>query len=388
MTVVHLDLSALQSYPLSCLNRGQDNEPKSFLYGNTMRTSISSQCQKRAWRLQMEDELGEPSARTRRALILLKETLSQAGWPETLATYAANEVARSATAAGLKMDRQEPLRTQSLFYLPSTTVQDLAVLCDTHRAALEMAQAQASTPADKDKKKAKSPEALPPRDVIALLTARTTTINLFGRMLAEVSGGFVAGALDVSHAFTVHTSDAQTDYFCAVEDWAALDSNGSAHLNEADHAAGVFYRYASINVTDLLQALEDNAEQTARVLELFADAFIHTPLQAKKTSTAPHTLPDLVHYTVRTRRPVSHANAFETPVRAARGGGYLPPARQALADHAATLERLTGTRHRLAHGHASADPDALPPLGTRHNGYEELIQACTRGALAPHTSRT
>jgi CRISPR system Cascade subunit CasC len=143
------------------------------------------------------------------------------------------------------------------------------------------------------------------------------------------------------------------------------------------------YRYTSLNITDLLHNTGD-LEQTRDLTALFAEAFILSLPQAKRTSTAPHTLPHLVHYTIRDRRPVSFAPAFEQPVKAPRAGGYTATAVQTLCTYAAGIDRLLGTAHRRAHGYTTLDESELP-LGTAHRGYDDLVAACTAAAFAPTT---
>ncbi|MFF6881225.1 type I-E CRISPR-associated protein Cas7/Cse4/CasC [Streptomyces sp. NPDC012474] len=185
-------------------------------------------------------------------------------------------------------------------------------------------------------------------------------MNLFGRMLAEVPDAHVDGAVQMAPAFTVHPSSPQPDYFTAVEDWAAPNETGSAHLQTAFFTTGLLYRYATVNLTELTRNLNGDHEQALHLLGLFADAFIDVMPGAKKTSTAPHTYPHLVHYTIRDRRPVS-----------------------ALSQHAGALNRLLGTRRLLGCGYATLHPGPVDHLGTAHSGLDELIDALTENAAAP-----
>ena len=105
----------------------------------------------------------------------------------------------------------------------------------------------------------------------------------------------------------------------------------------------------------------------------------------KKTATAPHTVPDLVHYAVRDRRPVSYGAAFEQPVTAPAQGGYTAPARQAFADYAATMSRLLGTRYLVAQGHAGTPAKPIKDLGSRHTSFDDLAAACAAAATADLT---
>ncbi|GAA3797456.1 type I-E CRISPR-associated protein Cas7/Cse4/CasC [Streptomyces coacervatus] len=380
----YVDLHILQDIPASCLNRGEYNEPKSLMIGNTQRGAISSQCAKRADRHELETLLGEPAARTRMLPPRLAAALREADWPEDLARFAAAQIPRSATTEGLATDPDADDRTLAMLYVPAATIlDDLAALCARHRAALEKGMAKEATST------AKTPAAyLPPDDVVRLLCQRTTSISLFGRFLAGLADAHVDGAVQMAWAFTTHASDLQPDFFTAVEDWAQPGDSSSAHLDTGYLNAGVFYRYASVNLTELTRNLDADASQAAALLGAFTDVFISTLPQAKKNSTAPHTLPDTVHYAVRDRRPVSLASAFHQPVKADRHGGYLAPSRHALSQHAGIITQMFGTRHRIAHGHVTQapGPEPLEHLGERHTSYDDLIDALTTAAGAPATT--
>jgi CRISPR system Cascade subunit CasC len=389
MTARYIDLHALQPVPASLLNRDEDNEPKTLKLGGTIRAMVSSQCWKRAIRLDLENELDEHAARTRMVPIRVADALHATGWPQDLATYAGTQIARCATSDGLKTDPAQDGLTLAMLYLPRDVIAELAALCQRHRPALEQALAQQTQPAQakatKSRSKNKDNEegVLPADEIATLIRRRTATINLFGRMLAELPGAHVDGAVQLAPAFTVHTSDKQPDFFTAVEDWPTPGDNGSAHLQTAFFTTGVLYRYATVNLSELTANLGGDHQQARRLLSLFIESFIMTVPQAKKTATAPHTLPALVHYVVRDRRPVSYAAAFEQPVKAALAGGYTRPAQGALSDHAAAVNRLLGTRRRIAHGHTVIQDKPLDDLGTHHPSFEELIDACTAASASP-----
>ncbi|MFE3864782.1 type I-E CRISPR-associated protein Cas7/Cse4/CasC, partial [Streptomyces goshikiensis] len=185
----------------------------------------------------------------------------------------------------------------------------------------------------------------------------------------------------VAHAFTTHASEPQRDYFTAVDDWLADADTGSGHLDTAEFSAGVFYRFASVNVTDLIKNLEGDVKAARTVLASFGDHFLMSLPQAKKNSTAPHTIPDLAYLAVRSHRPLSLAAAFETPVTADRAGGFSRPSRAALAGYAGQVHRLTSHRHRLFHGHAGIDTDPYENLGGSHQSFDALLSAAVDAAL-------
>jgi len=49
-----VDLHIIKSFPVSCLVRGEDGEPKTCLYGGCTRARISSQSIKRSSRIQLK----------------------------------------------------------------------------------------------------------------------------------------------------------------------------------------------------------------------------------------------------------------------------------------------------------------------------------------------
>ncbi|WP_329167875.1 type I-E CRISPR-associated protein Cas7/Cse4/CasC [Streptomyces sp. NBC_01685] len=375
-----LDLHILHPVTAANLNRDADNDPKTISYGNVTRAFVSPQAWKRPIRLNVEQDLEEHAARTRMVPPLVAQKLQEAQWPDDLATFASAQIVRSAKTKGLKHNAIEGYRTQAMLYLPVDVIDDLVALCEKHRTTLEEAFA-AHTP------KKKITPVLPAKDLAAHLTSRTASINLFGRMLAELPAGHVEAAVQMAPAFSVHRSDPQPDFFTAVEDLPQDGDSGSAHLQTAFLTTSLFYRFATINITDLHHNLGSATptETVNDLIALFVRHFILSMPGGKKTSTAPHTLPDLVHYTVRDRRSVSYGAAFEQPVKAAPQGGYTTPARQALTDYAATINRLLGTRHLIAQGHTSTTAKPLTTLGTHHTSFDDLAAACATEATAALT---
>jgi len=372
-----LDLHLLHPVTAANLNRDESGEPKTLQLGGSTRGLVSSQAWKRPIRLDIEEELGEPAARTRMVPVKVAETLRAQGWPEDLARFAAAQIAGSARPKGLKTNAAENHRTQAMILLPTDAITALAAVCRDHRRALEEALAAQNATG-----KPAAP-LLPTETIAAQLTRRTATIALFGRMLAEIPSGHVEGAVQMAPAFTVHQADLQPDFFTTVEDWPLPGEHGSAHLQTAFHTAGVFYRFATVNITELVANLDGDTATAAHLVEQFTWSFIMTMPKGKKTSTAAHTVPDLAHYVVRDSRPVSYGAAFEQPVKAQPQGGFTAPARHALAQYATTIDRLVGTRRRTAHGHASATGTPIEPLGAHHRSYQDLAAACAKAAFTP-----
>ncbi|MFB7337754.1 type I-E CRISPR-associated protein Cas7/Cse4/CasC [Streptomyces adustus] len=366
---LYLDLSALQSVPAANLNRDDLGSPKQVRYGNAPRIRVSSQSWKRVIRHGVEQDLGEKAARTRMVPVRLRQALERAGWPAELAVFAGAQVAASAGKKGIGTEKEG--HTSVLLFVPEAAIDELAAVCTEHREALESGQGK------------KNPgQLLPPARIEEILKRRTASISLLGRMLAELPDANVDGAAQVAHSFTTHAAEPQRDYFTAVDDWLGEAETGSGHLDTAEFSAGVFYRYATVNVTDLVKNLEGDAKAARTVLSSFAEHFLLSLPQAKRNSTAPHTLPDLAYLAVREHRPLSLAAAFETPVSADHQGGFSKNSRTNLATYAQSINRLTGERSRRFHGHATIAPDEhLNGLGTEIDSYDQLIEAAVDAAL-------
>lgn len=266
--------------------------------------------------------------------------------------------------------------TSVLLFVPKRVIKDLVDLCEAHRDELTGAMATAA-----GSKKAVAP-VLPMAMVTEAISARTSMINLFGRMLAELPSSNVDGAVQVAHAFTTHVAEPEVDFFTAVDDLNLAGDTGSAHLNSAEFSAGVFYRYASVNVADLAKNLGGDVPSAIDLTGAFLDNFIMSLPGAKKNSTAPFTVPDLVYVTVRTDRPISLAAAFEQPMRMAPDGGYGLKSRQQLAHYAGSVDRLIGRQGIRYQAHAAIDTKPLESLGSNVDGFQDLISGASAALAA------
>ena len=379
-----IDIHVLQSVPFANLNRDDANAIKTVQYGNALRTRVSSQCWKRATRTDFQQRIGQAALRTRRFGEGVARELKRRGWPADFADRAGAHVA---VASGFKFElatqRDEAgkrraipnkVLTNVLVYTPDTAVAELANLAEQHRDKLEGAK---DITASKDK------SVLPSAPVKNVLGSRNGVIHLFGRMLAEIDGATVDGAVQVAHALTTHATDVEVDYFSVVDDFTADwdDETGSGHMGHAEYSAGTFYRYATVDVRALTDNVGDDPRAVRDLVGAFLASFIESLPRAKKNATAPHTIPDLVHIAVRSDRPLSYAAAFEEPVRAASTGGFSANSARQMADYAQAVNTLLGAGRVLSAGWAGLRAEELKGLGQRHVSFEELIAAALRSAL-------
>jgi CRISPR system Cascade subunit CasC len=393
---MHVDIHALQSVPYSNLNRDAQGAPKETVYGGKTRTRVSSQSWKRAVRLEMERQIGDPTIRTRQVAGAVRDALVERGWDDDSARKAGRAVMFSADGiakrsedknGGVAPDDHTDL-SKVLFWIPRSAIAELAELCHEHRdviAATTLPSGEGSgngagtgtgkNNASKAKRtkadKTKAEIVLPSAEVDQILRRRSPTINLFGRMLAEMPGHGVDGATLFAHAFTTHETAVDFDFFTAVDDITAEDSTGSGHLATAEFASGVFYRYSSVNITDLARNI-GTLDDALTTLGAYLGAFCSAIPSGKQKTTAAITVPELVHIAVR-HQPLSLAGAFEKPVRSAADGGHAEPSRRLLAEYSARLHRFIGHGGLVWHGHASIDEHHYSPLGERSDTLPDLI---------------
>jgi CRISPR system Cascade subunit CasC len=334
-----LNIHVLISHSPSCLNRDDMNMQKSAVFGGKRRVRISSQSLKRAIReSEYYKRYFDTSVRTRflvdRLVSELKsktedekklKALEESGLfiaaiisgkekPDDIKKFKRGEDSGSIETQVLPYHRQEIDEINKLLIdsIDIPTTNKIKMLKD------EMYKLQ---------KKQKSQISL--------------DVALAGRMAPSQLIYEVDGAVSVAHAITTHSVDADIDWFTAVDDLVEEEGeSGAGHLNTQEFSAGVFYRYASLN----LRQLQDNLGGAARdkALEIGAHLlylFATVVPSAKQQAFAAHNVADLVLASF-SDMPLSLANGFENPVR--DRGGYLKPSAEALIKYWHKLQNSYG----------------------------------------------
>ena len=372
-TPQYVDVHALQTVPYANLNRDDLGAPKTLVYGGTERTRVSSQSWKRVVRHEIEQRLDDPALRTRRLVQSVAAVLSEQGWDQDLAVAGGRQVILSAGKGGIKLEppprsKPDPNITSVTLYLPASGIDELAAIVAEHREAVAAEMAR------------KEPKGVLPAERVAdVLRRGNGTIQLMGRMLAELPGAEVDGAVQFAHAFTTHATQVETDFFTAVDDIAKEGDAGSAHMNAAQYSAGTFYRYANVGLDTLLGNLGGNVAAARELTAEFLRAFVKTMPSGKQNATAAMTVPDLVYIAVRSDRPVSFAPAFEDPVRCELGFGA--PSGDTFAAYATQLNQYWGTCELVRHGHASIWGKPIASLGEQAASIDELLAASVAAAF-------
>lgn len=332
-----VNFHVLISHSPSCLNRDDMNMQKDAVFGGKRRVRISSQSLKRAIRKSeyYAANIGQASIRTIN-LTALREQLHQQlegrFEPDLIDTTLK-------LLSGKNVTSDEKVTGDAV---TPWVVSEFAWFCE------QVKQARAE---EQDEKKLEKTLAKNLRNDIAALHANLrhgVDVALSGRMatsglMSEL--GKVDGAMSIAHAITTHTVDSDIDWFTAVDD---LQEQGSGHLGTQEFSAGVFYRYANLNLRQLQENLggigkEEMLDIAAHLAHMLAT---ETP-NAKQRTFAAFNPADLVLVNF-SDIPISLANAFEAPVRAERDG-YLVP----------SVRKLTDYWNRVAQGYGLSGAAAL-----------------------------
>lgn len=370
-----LNLHVLISHSPSCLNRDDMNMQKSAIFGGVRRVRISSQSLKRAMRTSAyyRAQLGVPSFRSRNLELITTHLL------KSLAGEFEEDIIRKAAALFVQNTNTEPANEEEQnteeesegsgkgLAVAPWCVAEIRDLCGQVASVIqeglteeEGTRLKERHAKQKPKKgtQPKSLQALEEEELVKKIEKRlkdragsmTTAFNqavdiaLSGRMATSGLMTSIDGAMAVAHAITTHTVDADIDWFTAVDD---LDPEGAGHLNTQEFSAGVFYRYASINLGQLQQNL--GGVDRTRVLEVarhVAHLLATVVPSAKQQTFAAHNPADLVIASF-SDQPLSLANAFESPVKA-KGEGYLKPSAARLIEYWRTLSDAFSLQDRAA----------------------------------------
>ena len=304
---LYVDFHVLQTVPPSCVNRDDTGSPKTAIYGGVTRARVSSQAWKRAMRCMFKDifsqeQIVETGKRTLKATDLVAGELAALA-PELDNARLKKDAKKALENAGIKLKDDN---NAALLFLSTAQARALA------RLAAEDCE-------EKDDYKK------------ALKENPSVDMALFGRMVASDPSLNYDAAAQVAHSISTHAVQNEFDYFTAVDDCAPEDSAGAGHLGTVEYNSSTLYRYATVNMVELVHLL--GAEKAAQAVRVFGEAFIRSMPTGKQNSFANRTLPDAVYVTLREDQPVNLCGAFEKPVRKSPEG-YAEPSKTALKQYA------------------------------------------------------
>ena len=282
---LYLDINVLQTVPSSNLNRDDTGAPKTALYGGVTRARVSSQSWKRAVRSTFREDNVNVGTRTKEAAQLLVNELKRqdttldddAAWTKTDAAF---------KAAGVKLNKDH----------------ETGALLLISRGQLEKLAQYLLANDDLDKKEIKK----------VLKGDQSLDLALFGRMVADNPELNVDASAQVAHAISTHEVVPEYDYFTALDDLQGEDETGAAMLGSIEYNSSTLYRYANVNVNELVHNL--NAEDAVHGVAAFIKDFLLSMPTGKQNTFANKTLPSYVLITLRPDTPVNLVSAFEKPV--------------------------------------------------------------------------
>ncbi|HEB97325.1 MAG TPA: type I-E CRISPR-associated protein Cas7/Cse4/CasC [Sedimenticola thiotaurini] len=345
-----LQIHSLTSYHASLLNRDDAGLAKRIPFGGAERLRVSSQCQKRHWRVWMMERARLPSGIRSRYFFSreLKSRLVENGMDDALVHGLLLELAKNLFTSKENKDviDKETLQMKQpvLFGRPEA---------DYFVGLVR----QAATQGDEDAAKKWLAEQIKAARKNFKAMLRQAGIDspaagfegaLFGRFVTSDLLARVDAPVHVAHAFTTHALDTEVDFFTVVDDLAGDDETGAAHANDTELGAGIFYGYVAVDVPLLVSNLtgcdrkEWREQATGDARELL-DQLIHaiatvTP-GAKLGATAPYARAEHLVLEVGDGQPRSLANAYLQPVRFERDTHPMAQSVTAMAGH---LDALTG----------------------------------------------
>lgn len=386
-----LMLHLLTQYPASLINRDDTGLAKGLPMGGERRTRISSQCQKKHWRDQMdetEQKLAElpKSINSRETFekLIAQKLIAEGRYPEKVirevgaalmgvvlgeSPKAKKEKAKKDAAdkeAGKEkeVDNGPSLLTSQIVAIG---VPEIDYLVELVRVICSKVgdQNPADTAAAYFKTEGKNLRA----NLNSLKLGCGLRSAMMGRMVTSDVLSRKDAAIHVAHALTVHGGQPEADYFSALDGLASTEDKAvSGHLNATELSTGLYYIHATIdvgllisNVTGIpLDRVWDKpvdrdvaAEVAAAMVRLTATV---SP-GAKKGSTAPYSYASLVLAELGDDQPRQLSEAFLQPV--SLKGNVKTNAYNALANYVSGLDEMYGTTFTRAMSVIDATPDLL-----------------------------
>jgi CRISPR system Cascade subunit CasC len=302
---------------------------KTAIFGGTRRVRISSQSLKRAIRTSAyyEAHFGKPSERTKQLTLLRNKyrELLQDKFPIAvidtviMSLAGVKEINDLETEAKDGKNANDVEKSKTIGTVSGAvaawSVYELEKYCQFYQ---QLKEAHSD-----DKIFQKTWEKETKKDGFKKFNAafqNSVDIALSGRMATSGIMTSVDAALAVAHAITTHTVDGDLDWFTAVDDLnQETGETGSAHLDTQEFSAGVFYRYASLNLAQLQENIGGTSREKALEIAAHTLHLLATVVpEAKRNSTAADNPADFVCVAL-SDQPISLANAFEEPVKCKNG---------------------------------------------------------------------
>jgi CRISPR system Cascade subunit CasC len=374
-----IELHMLQNFAPSCLNRDDTNSPKDCVFGDYRRARISSQCLKRATRTHPAFEDAVESAiglRTKRLAGRLTDVLAERDRDEDAARIVSLAVVNAVIG---KMSGDQ---TSVLVYLGEDEIERIADLID------ERWEDVADITVDPEEEEDELPDEVAGlvEDVEDEFTPATNAadVALFGRMVAESTDWNIDAACQVAHAISTHRAEMEMDFYTAVDDLNPGEETGAGMMGTVEFNSSCFYRYALIDLDQLITNLDDDEELALAAVDGFIRAAVAAIPTGKQNSMAAQNPPSLAFAVVKDKSamPWSLANAFEVPVSVGRSGKLVDQSAGALAKYWDRLATAYGTEGIEAAAVCQLGEADLGPLAEHQVDSMSDVYAAVNEAIA------
>ena len=381
-----VELHILQNFAPANLNRDDTGMPKDCQFGGHRRARISSQCFKRAVRVQFETEqLLEPqfrAVRTKRVVERLAAILGAQGRDDSEARAVAKF-----TIGGVELEAGDDDKTQYLLLLSNQEIDSLANLCAEHwdqlsAAAEEMATARGSSRSRSSKATRRDAVPKEVRNAVHNILgsgSKAVDLALFGRMIADLPDKNVPAASQVAHAISTNRMSLELDYYTAVDDLLPEDTAGADMIGTVGFNSSCFYRYSNVDLEQLTKNLQCDGELAVAGLKAFITASINAIPTGKQNSMAAHNPPSFVLVVVREAQLWNLANAFLKPVYPQGDEDLATRSTRALDTYWGKLSKMYGDGAIRGKWAVSLDDDTVVNL---RDDMVDDVSALTQRVLA------
>lgn len=322
-----IQIHFLTGYSSALINRDDTGLAKRISFGGATRTRISSQCQKRAWRMSTGLDsiagLADAASDVRTKLIvenIAAELVAEGAdaakveqiVPDFVRAIYGDKAYEAKKAKGKKAEDEEESADANRTSKRQGLLFSGAEFAFYKGKMLEALAADDPAKAAEEFKKNYKPIMKVMRENCSVPGGLTAA--LFGRMVTSDVAANVDAAIHVAHAFTVHADRSETDFFSAVDD-LAKDDSGAGHIGDSEIGSGLFYGYVVVDTDLLVKNLGGDRDLAAEVTSNLVRLIASVSPGAKRGSTAPYAYASTVLVEAGAAQPRSLAEAYREPVR-------------------------------------------------------------------------
>jgi CRISPR system Cascade subunit CasC len=145
-------------------------------------------------------------------------------------------------------------------------------------------------------------------------TNNSVDLAMFGRMISTDTDLTVDASIQVAHSLSTHVVQRESDFYTAVDDFPKADEAVSGMLGTVEFNSACHYRFASINLDQLVTNLNGDRVLALKGIRAYIRASVMAIPTGKQATFAAHNLPEFVAIGVHNSQPISLANAFQRPV--------------------------------------------------------------------------